>query len=112
MEYGVVDPGSAEEWGYIRVRVPAAKVVGNRFNLGVKHDETNGPINGSLGRRLGTRRSIVNGAPLDLPRAIWPNNWHHKGLRDPMIKIIRALYGLRRSGLDWASHSTNGLHSK
>ena len=36
---------------------------------------------------------------LRLPKRLWPKSWF--SMRDPVVRIHRALYGLQRSGFDW-----------
>ena len=37
-----------------------------------------------------------------LPPAFWPKAWHDQGLKQPVLRLRKALYGLQRSGFDWA----------
>ena len=33
---------------------------------------------------------------------LWPESWRNRGLKRPVLRLRRALYGLQRSGFDWA----------
>ena len=37
-----------------------------------------------------------------LPPTLWPESWRNRGLKRPVLRLRRALYGLQRSGFDWA----------
>ena len=49
-------------------------------------------------------QSRLGGRPVwvVLPPACWPKAWHDRGLKQPVLRLRKALYGLQRSGFDWA----------
>ena len=50
---------------------------------------------------------------LELPRRLWPKEWFHSDgspkYRHPVLRLFRAIYGLRRSGFDWMEHADQVL---
>ena len=51
-----------------------------------------------LQSRLGGRPAWVV-----LPPAFWRKAWHERGLKQPVLRLRKAIYGLhQRSGFDWA----------
>ena len=42
-----------------------------------------------------------------IPREFWPQEWVDQGLRDPVIKLTKALYGHPDSGGLWERHCEN-----
>ncbi len=40
---------------------------------------------------------------LVLPRSVWPPEW--QSMRAPCLRLRKAIYGLKRSGFDWAKHA-------
>ena len=43
-----------------------------------------------------------------LPPSCWPPEWRNK-YRSPVLRLRRALYGLQRSGFDWAAKAKHVL---
>ena len=49
-------------------------------------------------------QSRLGGRPVwvVLPPAFWPEAWRKRGMKQPVLRLRKALYGLQRSGFDWA----------
>ena len=60
-------------------------------------------------------QAVLKGRPtfIELPRRFWPKEWFLKNgdakFKHPVLKLIRAIYGLRRSGFDWMEHASKVL---
>ena len=50
---------------------------------------------------------------VELPRRLWPKQWFYSdgtpSFRHPVLRLHRAIYGLRRSGFDWMEHADKVL---
>ena len=50
---------------------------------------------------------------VELPRRLWPKQWFYSDgtprFRHPVLRLFRAIYGLRRSGFDWMEHAQRVL---
>ena len=44
-----------------------------------------------------------------LPPSLWPEWWSEKGYKQPVLRLRKALYGLQRSGFDWAKKAHSVL---
>ena len=56
-------------------------------------------------------QSKLGGRPVGivLPPTLWPESWRNRGLKRPVLRLRRALYGLQRSGFDWAEKAHDVL---
>jgi len=56
-------------------------------------------------------QSKLGGRPVwvVLPPTLWPEAWRDKGFRQPVLRLRKALYGLQRSGFDWAKKAHSVL---
>ena len=56
-------------------------------------------------------QALIGGKPVFciLPKDFWPPSWHKAGLKVPVVRLHRALYGLQRSGFDWMKHADEVL---
>jgi len=56
-------------------------------------------------------QSRLGGRPVwvVLPPTLWPKSWKDKGMRQPVLRLRKALYGLQRSGFDWAKKAHSVL---
>ena len=50
---------------------------------------------------------------IELPKKLWPAQWFDEDgnpkYRHPVLRLHKAIYGLRRSGFDWMKHADNVL---
>ncbi len=55
-------------------------------------------------------QSLLGGRPvwLALPQHCWPKAWDGQ-YKNPVLRLRRALYGLQRSGFDWAKKARHVL---
>ena len=44
-----------------------------------------------------------------MPREMWPDGWEKKGYRNPVVLLVRALYGHPEAGAHWENHLTDIL---
>ena len=44
-----------------------------------------------------------------IPRERWPKHWHQRGMRNPVCKLIRNLYGHPSAGLYWEKHCRKAI---
>ena len=54
-------------------------------------------------------QTTLKGAPIHvvLPSSVWPESWYVNGVpkfKSPVLRLHKAMYGLRRSGFDWMAH--------
>jgi len=58
-------------------------------------------------------QSRLGGRPVwvVLPPSLWPQSWRNKGYKQPVLRLRKALYGLQRSGFDWAKRAHSVLSS-
>ena len=53
---------------------------------------------------------------LAFPKDLWPPTWFHADgtpkYRKPVVRLRKAIYGLRRSGFDWRTHADTILQSQ
>ena len=60
-------------------------------------------------------QALLRGRPtyIELPKRLWPKEWFLESgeakFKHPVLKLIRAIYGLRRSGFDWMEHASKVL---
>ena len=46
---------------------------------------------------------------IKMPREMWPDDWEKKGYKNPVVLLVRALYGHPEAGAHWENHLTDIL---
>ena len=57
-------------------------------------------------------QALMEGVPtfVKLPRACWPSSWHQR-FRDPVVRLLRALYGHPLAGEMWHQHIEKAIRT-